>query len=63
MEALITLLALPIAFFSAIAGGGCAYQNELISVVQQDTTMTQEEKDIFISRVKSKYSECFVENS
>ena len=63
MEALITLLALPVVIMSSIAGGGCSFQNELISVVEQDTTMTQEEKDTFISRVKTKYSECFVDNT
>ena len=63
MEVLITLLALPIAFLSALAGGGCTYQDELISVVEQDTTMTQEVKDSFISRVKNRYPECFIKKS
>ena len=63
MEALLTLLALPVIVMSSIAGAPCAYQDEIIGVVQQDTTMTQEEKDTFISRVKTKYPQCFVETS
>lgn len=63
MEALLTLLALPVIVMSSIAGAPCAYQDELVDVVQQDTTMTQEEKDNFISRVKNRYPQCFVENS
>ena len=63
MEALITLFALPVVIMSSIAGGGCSFQEELIGVVEQDTTMTQPEKDRFIERVKTKYSECFIDNS
>jgi len=63
MEALLTLLALPVVVMSSIAGVPCAYQGEVVDVVQQDTTMTQEEKDTFISRVKTKYPQCFVGNS
>ena len=63
MESLLTLLALPVIVMSSIAGAPCAYQCELVDIVQQDTTMTQEEKDTFISRVKTKYPQCFVETS
>ena len=63
MEALITLLALPVVFLSAVAGSGCTFQSEVISIVQQDTSMTEREKEVFIQRVKTNYSECFVENS
>ena len=60
MEALITLFALPIVVLSAVAGGACTYQGEMIAIVQQDTTLTQSEKDRFIERVKTQYSECFI---
>ena len=63
MEALLTLLALPVIVMSSIADVPCSYQGELVDVVQQDTTMTQEEKDNFISRVKNRYPQCFVGNS
>lgn len=63
MEALLTLFALPIVVLSTAVGGSCTYQGEMIAIVEQDTSMTRKEKDIFIQRVKTKYPECFVENS
>ena len=63
MEALLTLFALPVVVFSSAVGGSCTFQGEMIAIVEQDTSMTRKEKDIFIQRVKTKYPECFVENS